>query len=172
MWCNKLAEPKQSCMGIKSWQRELCYLTRGLNLVSSATSQGYLPLCHLGCSVTDYSNIKCYIYICIKSICGKFIFADCIIPEDNLVRMTLNLEVRGKGKKGHPKSTWKGKLKTVCKKLFWRKRVIPITLSEGNVFELLKMGWFWLLLLKRYCWIKIKHGMMMMYWRSNKIVDL
>ena len=33
--------------------------------------------------------------------------------EDNLVRMALNFEVSAKRKKGHPKSTWKGKVEVV-----------------------------------------------------------
>ena len=36
--------------------------------------------------------------------------------EDNPVRMALNFEVRGKRKKGRPKSTWKGKVKDSLKK--------------------------------------------------------
>ena len=37
--------------------------------------------------------------------------------EDNPVRMALYCKVRGKRKKGHPRSTWKGKLKVVYKNL-------------------------------------------------------
>ena len=48
--------------------------------------------------------------------------ADSRMEEDNLVRMALNLEVRGKMKKEHSKSTWKGKVKDSLKKILFEGR--------------------------------------------------
>ena len=77
--------------------------------------------------------------------------------KDNPVRMVVNFEVRGKRKKGHPKSTWKGKVKdslqkphlkeedafncTKQRKCVWtfKNGVIPATSVEGDDTTRLKL---------------------------------